>query len=472
MRNFHDKKRLTEKAKGSERATAAGARASIIKAMRRVVIALAVVSALWGQAPKKKTSPKKAVVKEEPAAVRFPIESIRVTGSKLYAEADIVKLLGLKVGDPIDEKAFDEAQRRLLEHGAFSGVSYLYQPAPGGKGYVVSFEVSDAEQVLPFRFDERLQIDEAAVRKKLASLDPLFRDRIPGVDAVMERYRRAVEEFGGVPVQAKVASDGPDELFVLFYPKGAPPVVAGTFFQGNQVIPAAELQNTLNGVAVGVEYRERRFRELLDTQIRPLYEARGRLGVQFPKIETVADPAVKGLRVTVTVEEGPSYSFGEIAVSGTGSLDEELARASGLKSGEVANMAAAAAAQERVHALLRRQGHMNVSSKIERRVDEDKRVVDVTFVVTPGARYTFGKLFLKGLDIHGEHAVRRMWNMKPEQPFNAEYPEYFLNRLREDGVFDNLQSARAELKPDHRALTVDVTLIFNEKRPEVLKPRR
>lgn len=439
--------------------------------MVRLVAALALVGALWGQAPRKKSAPKKSAPAAVEAPTRFPIESLRVTGSDLYPEAAIVKLLGVKVGDLLDEKALDLAQQNLAAHGAFSGIAYRYQPAPSGKGFAVTFEVTDTEQVLPMRFDERLKIDEKAVRQKLETLDPLFRDKIPGTQTVMERYRAAVEEAGGQPVQAKVAADGPDELYVLFYPKGAPPVIAGTFFKGNSAVATSDLQNTLNAVAVGVEYREKGFRELLESSLRPLYEARGRIGVKFLNVETVADPNVKGLRVTTTIDEGPSYSFGDVAVTGTGGFDRELAKVAGIRSGDVANMAVAESAQEKIHFAMKRNGHMNVSSKISRQVNDEKRLINLLFTVTPGPRYTFGKLFLKGLDIHGEHEIRRLWNMKPGQPFNAEYPDYFLNRVREDGLFDNLETTRSEIKPDHRNQTADVTLIFNEKRRELLKPK-
>lgn len=439
--------------------------------MVRLLLALVVVGTLFGQAPRKKAAGKKSAPAAAEAPTRFPIESLRVTGSKLYPEATIVKMLGVKVGDLLDEKTLELAQQNLNTHGAFSGIVYRYQPSASGKGFAVTFEVTDTEQVLPMRFDDRLKIDEKAVRQKLDTLDPLFRDKIPGTEAVIERYRAAVEQAGGQAVQAKVAADGPDELYILFYPRGAPPVIAGTFFKGNSAVATFDLQNTLNGVAVGVEYREKGFRELLENSLRPLYEARGRVGVKFLAVETVADPAVKGLRVTTTIDEGPSYSFGDVAVTGTGGFDRDLVKAAGIRSGDVANMASAQAAQEKIHAAMKRNGHMNVSSKISRQANEEKRIVNLLFTVTPGPRYTFGKLFLKGLDINGEHELRRLWNLKPGQPFSAEYPDYFLNRIREDGLFDDLESTRSELKPDHRNMTVDVTLIFNDRRKELLKPK-
>jgi len=48
---------------------------------------------------------------------------------------------------------------------------------------------------------------------------------------------------------------------------------------------------------------------MLDASIRPIYDARGRVRVSFPKIETEKAKDVEGLIVTVTVDEGDSYDW-------------------------------------------------------------------------------------------------------------------------------------------------------------------
>jgi hypothetical protein len=42
-------------------------------------------------------------------------------------------------------------------------------------------------------------------------------------------------------------------------------------------------------------------------------------------------------------------------------------------------------------------------------VDERKKLVHLQVSVTPGQAFVFGKLFIKGLDIHGEHELNRHW---------------------------------------------------------------
>ena len=43
-----------------------------------------------------------------------------------------------------------------------------------------------------------------------------------------------------------------------------------------------------------------------------------------------------------------------------------------------------------------------------------------------------------------------------------EYPDHFLKRVKDGGVFDDLKSTRAETKINAADHTVDVTLYFNK----------
>ena len=99
---------------------------------------------------------------------------------------------------------------------------------------------------------------------------------------------------------------------------------------------------------------------------------------------------------------------------------------------------------------------------MERKIDDRRKTVDLVVRIAEGPQFTFGKLEIVGLDMHGEAAIRRMWTPKPGKPFNADYPDHFLGRVKEDGVFDNLQKTSAEVKVNEQDHTADVTLYFNK----------
>ena len=75
---------------------------------------------------------------------------------------------------------------------------------------------------------------------------------------------------------------------------------------------------------------------------------------------------------------------------------------------------------------------------------------------------------MEGLDIHGEHEIKRVWGLAHGEPFDPTYAEFFLAKIQEIGMFDNLQKTAVEYEVDHNDRTVDIVLIFN---PEERKMR-
>jgi outer membrane translocation and assembly module TamA len=87
--------------------------------------------------------------------------------------------------------------------------------------------------------------------------------------------------------------------------------------------------------------------------------------------------------------------------------------------------------------------------------------VNLTINVDRGPQFTLAKLTIQGLDLISEPAIRKAWKIDVGQPFQDGYPEAFLNRIREEGVFDNLGKTRSESNIDENTHTVDVTLYFS-----------
>jgi outer membrane protein insertion porin family len=401
----------------------------------------------------------------QPKGQIFPVEQVTAEGNKLYNEPEIVAASGLQIGKPADQKAFDAARDNLVQTGLFSEIGYRYSPGPSGKGYKVTFEVKEVDQTLPYRFD-RLDIDAAAVSAYLRKRIVLYADRIPANQPVIDRYREAVQAFivergGKEKVLAKISSDAPSDIHVLFYAAGAFTAIAEIHFKGNKAVDLTQLQSAIAGSVIGAEYRESRFRETLALAVTPIYEARGHLEVRYPLIETApASGGVKGIAVTVTLDEGDRYSLGAVTVEGSQVPVDELAKQSGLKSGEVFNVKAVQLGQENLNVLMKANGFMKVSSTVDRSINKKDKTADVNYTVDPGPRFTFNKLFIQGLDIHGEHEVRRLWSLPQGKVLNASYPDFFLSRIREEGIFDDLGKTQAKISLNESAQTADVTLIF------------
>jgi outer membrane protein insertion porin family len=421
--------------------------------MRRIV-ALAFLLALSG------------LIYAQPAPTAYTVENLTVEGNHNYTAEQILAAAGLRIGQKAGKQEFDAARERLEATGAFDKVSYRFAPSQDAEGYDAAYEVSEVAQIYPIRFQD-LPAGDAQLRTWLKQKDPLFGDKIPATKTVVNRYVGWLAEFLAAqgyrePLAGKLSAEGGEDLALLFRPAKGPPAIAHVIFTGTGDVASGSLQTAMYGVAIGVPYTEPRVRLLLESTIRPIYDAHGLLRVTFPKIETAPAKDVDGITVTVQVVPGPAYTLDGVRFVGADYSRSEWKDLTKLKLNQTVNFDEVKAAQERIRVNQRRAGHLDATSKVERDVNDTDHTVAIEFQIDPGPLYTLGKVDIVGLDIETEPEIRKMWGLAHGQPFNVDYPDRFLARVKEGGIFDNLKSSRAETKINASNHTVDVTLYFNK----------
>ena len=310
----------------------------------------------------------------------FPLEKLRVDGNARISQEQIVAASGLKIGQPVVGSDFDAARERLMSTGGFETVSCAYKPSPDNQGYDGTIQVVEVADVYPYRFED-LPAAEDALRALLLKQEPILDDRIPATRQVLERYEKALDQFlgGTIAVTGRLMADAPGKLVIVFRPPVARSNIAEVRFTGSEVLPATVLTKTLSDVAIGLPYSEPGLRAVLDSSIRPLYEARGRIRVAFPSIavEKSTEKDVEGLVVTIAVKEGPSYSLGNIRFAGVAqSQVAELEKTANWKHDDIVNFDDIKEGIDRIQRRLRRAGYLpHVASHVDREVHDDKHTV-------------------------------------------------------------------------------------------------
>ena len=107
------------------------------------------------------------------------------------------------------------------------------------------------------------------------------------------------------------------------------------------------------------------------------------------------------------------------------------------KTGDVANFDRVHEGLERIRLAVRREGYLKAKVTSERNINDEKKTVAIAVRIDPGPQYMMGQLTLVGLDLEGEAEMRRVWTMKEGKVFNPEYPDHFLTRIKEEGVFED-----------------------------------
>lgn len=397
----------------------------------------------------------------------FPVKAVLVKGNRILSPAQVTAAAGILPGQTVRPADMDRAMQKLLTCGYFDRVSYRYEPREGG--YALEWDITEVTVFYPTAFEE-LPLPTAKAKQILLQLDPLFGEKIPATQEVLRRYEDALNQAIQPKspedrIRATLAPNDKGELLATFKPRRTPPSVYQVDFTGNKLISSEELRPVLGAAATGVVYKESDFRDILDIKIRPMYEARGRLKVAFPEITTTKAPENMGLNVMVKVVEGEEYNLGEIRFLGEDGRAEDWLKIGNFRQGVTANMGEVDEGRRRMELAIRRTGYLDAKVTSRRSLNEERKTVDMEFSFEPGSRYTFDKLLIKGLDIISEPEIRKIWGPKSGDPFNPEYPDYFLNKIREDGVFDNLGETKAVPDIDRTNRTVTVTLIFKGAPP-------
>jgi outer membrane protein insertion porin family len=405
------------------------------------------------------------------APQRWPIASIAVEGNRMYTTAQVLAVAGLKLGQTAGKSDFEAARDRLVACGAFENVSYRFGQSSKGEGIAATLEVAEIEQVYLVDFQD-LHVSSLDLDAFLRSKDPIYtRERLPATQPVLQRYTRWIEEYlKSKGIEEKIAgtvSPSPEGGYaIVFRPARPLPKVAQVTFEGNQVISQDKLREAIAG-GVGAEYTEDTFRQVLNAAIRPLYEKQGFMRVAFGEMRTEpATDVTNGVHIFVAVREGLSYEMGKVSIEGPSPIaPEALLKAGEFKSGEAANVDRIAEGVERVRKTVRRAGYLDAAVTSERRIDEGKKVVNVALRVDAGPQYTMGKVTFAGLDLEGEAEMKRIWALAEGKPYNPEYPDVFLQRVKERGLFDDLGQTKADSKVNGKTHVVDVTLTFRSAPP-------
>jgi len=433
--------------------------------MLRFIALLSLLAAITSlaQTPAPKTSRKAAARK--PEATQWPIQSLSVEGNKNFTSQQILAVAGLKIGQVAGKAEFDAARDRLVATGCFETVGYKFAPSKDSTGYAASFQVAEVSPLYPVQF-EGLPAKPAEIAAYLQSKDPMFAPKLPPTAELLARYTHLVQDFldsrnQSEKVLGKLMPIGVNDFAIVFRSARALPTIAQVKFTGNQALPTTLLQNKLAEVAFGFPYTEAGFRTLLDNAIRPLYDARGRVRVTFPKITTERAIDVNGLAITVNVDEGPEFKLGEVKFAGNyAAKSAELLKIGKFQTGEVANFEGVYQGVDRIKKRMQRLGYLRADTNIERAIHDKTKMVDLTVRIDEGPQFSFGKLTIEGLDLNGEAAIKKLWGLQPGKPFDADYPDFFLNRVREEGLFENLHKTKAVTKMDEQNHLVDVTLQF------------
>jgi outer membrane protein assembly factor BamA len=393
----------------------------------------------------------------------LPVADVKVVGNQRLPAAGIVRATGVHPGQATAREDLDAAERTLFDTGLFTSVNYRYEQVPGSDPatYTITFQVMEDLADTDVRI-EIPGMEEAAIWKDLQTSEPLVTRRMPHNDRAGEYYCRAVEralERANRHEKIVVASsvDLKTRRMETTLVPANPPKVSDVRFEGTHALSAAGLRDAVARIVVGNRYSEREFRQVLDLDVRPLYEERGYLKVDFPAIRLI--PSGNDLSVDVQVAEGAPWTLGMIALAGDRLPEEAMRKAAALWDVHTANWKLILEGIARMEKVLRHEGYLGVTSKPVRVFREDGRTVDLRIEVTKGTQFVLGRLVIGGLNAHDQERAEKLFRIKPGEPLDQPYLEDYVKQCL-DFLGNSVKTFESKMTLRGDTNLMDLTLTF------------
>jgi outer membrane protein assembly factor BamA len=345
----------------------------------------------------------------------------------------------------------------------FRTASYRYAPGPKN-GYILVLHLEPDPNMVDAEIDIPDIIDSDSVWGWLHANYPVNEHRIPENDAALSFYSRAIEEYlaaNGKKQEITTRLDGElgprGKVTILFQPKNLPKIEL-VKFEGSHEISASDLQKRLAGLILDADYTPSQFRHLVEQNIRPAYEERGLLKVAFRiRSENTTDGKVA---VTTTVVEGGIYQLAKVSLEGNDIPIDQLLKNADFKIGRLANWKDIETSIEAAKAPLRRDGYVQLTSRIERTLHDDAGTVDLVVHLQKGTQFVFGAFRVSGLTPELEARALQLWTLKTGQPLNLEYSTAYLKKVSTLPEFSKIKSFATDLKIAPESNVADVEISF------------
>ncbi len=374
----------------------------------------------------------------------FELTKIDIEGLSRFTPDAVLQTVGLKPGANAGKTEFDGACQRLIRSGLFEGCDWKYTPI-STTGIALAFRLKEAPAPQTVRLTLP-GVPENQLWDWLRANEPLVQKTMPASDDAIEFYTQAVRRFLKGDVVSSIDTNLETKENILVFRPANLPKIESIKFEGAKVIDAAELEKIVAPIAQGMLFTEFDVTQVLDLNVRPMYEKLGHLNVKWAAIKTT------GGAVTVQVDEGAVYKVGNVTATGG---------KPSISAGEIADWQAIRSALDGVTGELRNQGHLNARYKVDRTLNESAGTVDIKVAYEPGKQFVFGALKLSGLNTAQESAVRQIWTLPAGAPMNAGYVDDFI-KAAFGKIGEEYSGVASQLEPSGEN-AVDVVITFRRR---------
>ena len=375
------------------------------------------------------------------AGLSASIAEIEIKGTSELESSQIMFLIESQVGDILDRKIIRRDIHAIYKMKLFEDVQAeveeLDEGESGIKSYLLRYLVKERPRLAEVKLKGVLLVERTVIEEKMTLLqyDPYDPEKIElNEQIILEHYRS--EGYPRVSVNSIIETveadaDNAGERFrVVFEMNEAPRVyltdiyVSGTKYYSELEIKRFILSSEIDCVSWANQsglFREEMINQDLSV-ITQHYLKKGyiKVFVDKPEVTLIHNPDYSRVDVRLNITEGDQYFIGKIEVSGDVLGDQEILKEDLLlEEGEIYNPFLQNRDRSGISEIYHEQGYAFVRVIPETVINEETKIVDVTFRVVKGEKAYIGRLEIAGNVETRDHVIRREFEVQEEELFNG-----------------------------------------------------
>lgn len=391
------------------------------------------------------------------------LKRVDITGTRRIENATVMNYLRLQVGDDVSAADLDTATKTLFATGLFSDVNM--KMADG----VVSIRVEENPIVHTVYFEGNDSLDDQVLQTEVLLKSRMVYTRRKLQDdaaRLVEVYKR--NGRFGAQVTPKIIPKDQNRVDIVFeIDEGAKTTIQKINIVGNKAFSGDVLRDKM----ISKEKAWYRFLSSTDTYdpdrlnydqelLRRHYLQNGYVDFKVKSATAELTPDNTGFIITIDIDEGARYRFGDVAMSvtlpdyqGADKIKDFVA----FKTGDYFNADLVETTVERITEAIENEGYAFVEVVPDFTKDDAGRTVAISFRVSEGPKVFIDQIQVKGNSRTLDKVIRREFRLKEGDAFNAARLRRSKQRVEDLDYFSRVDlQTQPTSQPDRVTAIMDV----------------
>ncbi|MEK9713936.1 MAG: outer membrane protein assembly factor BamA, partial [Thalassolituus sp.] len=375
-------------------------------------------------------------------AAPFVVEDIRLEGLQRVSAGTVFAAFPVSTGDSVDDVRLAEATRALFREGLFDDIS-IYRD-----GDVLVLRLVELPTITAIDIEGNKAIQTEALmdglkQSGLAEGYVFKRATLERISLELERQYVAQGRYDANIVTEVEALPRNRVALNIKVDEGNVATIHHINIVGNEVFDDEELLRPLalqstnfwSWYSSDNKYSREKLAGDLET-LRSYYLDRGYIRFNIESTQVSVSPDKRGVYITLSVSEGELYNIRDVKIAGDLVLDEEeLTRLYMVENGDIFSRRRVTFTSELMTKRLGNDGYTFAKVNGIPKIDDEERMVDLTFFVEPGKRTYVRSIQFAGNDGTRDEVLRREMIQMEGGWASTEKIEAGKNRLNQLGFF-------------------------------------